>query len=162
MNVRRIVCVAAAVALASTAVARPADAAPVRSGTIIGGWFPFAVVLAPGGEPRCDWNVDCLAWLASDCNRALAGRDPGVFASIVDVADLARSRKTRTLTIDPRGPGIMWGGVGIEFWTRGCRPIRPYPSIPTDFRSVRFKIPRAAAWMTVASVDDTTFRWALR
>jgi hypothetical protein len=162
MKARRIVSMLVGIVL-TAAAARPAEAAPVRSGTILGGWFPFAVVLAPGGTPECSWNVDCLAWMASGCEPALAGRDPGVFASIVDVRDIAGSRKRRSLTIVPKGAEIMWGGVGVEFWTRACTEIDLDPWIPPGFTyTASFRIPKAAAWMTVSSVDDTTFSWELR
>ena len=142
--------------------APPSQAEPLRRGRIIGGWFPFAVFLAPGGTPECEWNADCIAWLASGCHAALAGRDPGVHSSIVDVKDLAGSRKSRTLSVDPKAPGIVWGGLGVEFWSRDCREIQPDPWIPAGFTSsVRFRIPRGATWMTVATVDDTSLSWEL-
>jgi hypothetical protein len=138
------------------------EAEPLRRGTILGGWFPFAVFLAPGGTPECEWNAECIAWLAARCNAALAGRDPGVHSSIVDVRDLAGSRKKRTLSVYPKAPGIVWGGLGVEFWSRDCREIEPDTWIPVGFTSTaRFKIPRAAVWMTVATVDDTSLSWAL-
>jgi hypothetical protein len=150
-----------AIALAMSSV-QPAQSAALRSGTVIGGWFPFAVVLAPGGTPECSWNVDCHAWLTSGCQSALAGHDPGLHASIVNVANLAGSRTKRVLKLYPQTPGIMLGGVAIEFWGRSCNEILPYPSIPVFTSSVRFKIPYGVRWMTIASVDTTTFKWRMR
>ena len=160
--VRRVLTVLVVIVVAMTTV-QPAYAGRVRSGTIIGGWFPFAVVLSPGGPASCDWNVECIAWLESGCNTALAGRDPVLHASIVDVRRLAhRPSRLRTFKIRAEPPGIMWGGVAVEFWNRWCTEVAPYPSIPeVSGGDTRFGIPLGAVWMTVSSVDTTTFRWEL-
>ena len=157
---RCLAVVVVAFVLATTLV-RPADAAdPVRKGTIVGGWFPFAPFLAPGGPPRCEWNADCIAWLESGCSAALAGRDPSLLASIEDVHRLARPSRLRTFWVYPKDPGIMFGDLAVEFWTRGCERIT-YRSISPFTGYVKFAIPAGAAWMTVSSVDMTTFRWEL-
>src|SRR5687768_11010259 len=62
--------------------ASPAISPPLRSGTIIGG--PDTMGSAP-----CGLTAECAAWLQSGCSPALAGRDPALHTSIVDVADLA-------------------------------------------------------------------------
>jgi hypothetical protein len=150
---------AAVVVLQVMVPLQAAKAAPARSGTIIGGYFPFAPLLSPGPQ-GCEWTVECRAWLLSGCDPSIAGRDPGLHASIVDVRKLARS-KTRTLRLHKPLPGIVWGGVTVQLWSRDCTEIW---RIGGDFRGVfdaRFKIRAGSVWMTVASTDNTTLTWEL-
>src|SRR5688572_5924417 len=90
--------IAAAVAvLAMTTTAAPSSAArqePLRSGTITG-WGATWVAMFNGEARDCQWSEwrtggdpECLAWLKSGCNPALAGREPAVTASIEDVGEL--------------------------------------------------------------------------
>jgi hypothetical protein len=160
---RKFFLAVAVVVLVGGVLATPSEAGRVRSGTIIGGWYPFAVVLAPGGPASCDWNVECIAWLESGCNEALVGRDPSLHASIVDVHRLAHSpSRLRLFRVRAEAPRILWGGVAVEFWNRWCSEVKPYPSIPeVSGGQTFFSIPRGAVWMTVSSVDTTTFTWEL-
>ena len=75
-----------------------------------------------------------------------------MFSSIVNVRKLAGSTKQRMFRAFPGAAGIMWGGIGIEFWSRDCREIQPDPWIPVDFdlSGVRFKIPKGVTWMTIS------------
>ena len=144
--------------------------AALRSGTILGG----AGVELAGGDPweqraaersGCTYALDCLAWLRSGCSPALAGHDPVLTASIVDVSDLADGTTPRLLEM--RAPSIPpWGlypGVVIQFWRGDCTTIpgSKLHSIGEDatscdgyvgggFGSCTFPIPAEAEWMTLS------------
>lgn len=103
---------------------------PARSGTILGG----AGVELGGGQPweqsaaersGCEYAVDCRPWLQSGCTPALAGHDPVVTASIVDVGELADGRTTWALRMV--APSIPpWGlfpGAVIQLWRKDCTEI---------------------------------------
>lgn len=161
---RRAVTLICAVLLAVSFVpAAHASPAPLRSGTIIGGYFPFAPLFAPGPGPGCDTNPDCLPWILSGCRAELAGLDPGLFSSIVDVSKLAASTKTRVFVMDHGPPGLVWGGASLEFWNSKCERVRQIGRYQAPIKRYReFRMPRSARWMTVATVDTTTIHWELR
>lgn len=172
---------AAAVAVASiTMTAQPSIASqrPVRSGTIAG-WGPTWVAMSNGeawdcGASQMDrpGNPECLAWLHSGCNPALAGRNPAVTASIENVGKLAGGTKPRHFNwsaISYPGWGIG-GGVVVQFWRKDCTGIRAstwrsvewYGPGRWDTRhSTTFRIPADAAWMTVTTNDTADLRWTL-
>jgi hypothetical protein len=149
-----------------------ADAqAPVRSGAVAGG----PIDSGPGA--RCEIAPDCAAWLASRCERHLAGLNPGAESSIVDVRDLAGRRTERRFVVFPgtsRGmsTGLVIGGFRIEFWDSSCNQINRYdpplesgdvdPSTGPYVRTQsRFKIPAGTVWMTAVADDNVLVRWEL-
>lgn len=175
------------VALTAAVLAVPAlapvraEQAPLRSGTILGG----AGVELGGGEPweqnaaersGCEYAADCVAWLQSGCDPALAGRDPVLTASIVRVSDLADGSTVRSLAL--RAPTIPpWGlfpGVVIQFWRQDCTEI-PGTKLhslgdqaPCDgyvgggHGSCTFHIPAGATWMTLSAyVTTVDLSWTL-
>ena len=171
---------AATVAVAAmTMTAAPSLAArqePVRSGTILG-WGATWPAMFNGEARDCQWsewdaggNPECLAWLESGCNPALAGREPAVTASIVDVADLADGTTRRAFQWRATSyPG--WGvarGVVVQLWRSDCTEIRSskWRSLNwtewTNRTSTSFRIPRAATWMTVTTNDTALLKWSLR
>ena len=175
--------VAATVAVAAmTMTATPSSAArqePIRSGTILG-WGVTWVAMFNGEARDCQWsewgaggNPECLAWLKSGCNRALAGREPAVTASIVGVADLADGMTPRLFqwrAISYPGWGVG-GGVVVQLWRKDCTEIRSskWRSVAwTSFTtwvhrtSTSFPIPAEATWMTVTTNDTAKLKWTLR
>jgi hypothetical protein len=174
---------AATVALvAMTMTAAPSSAArqqPVRSGTILG-WGATWPAMFNGDAKDCQWsdwdaggNPECLVWLKSGCNPALAGRQPAVTASIVEVADLAdgtRLRAFRWRATSHPGWGTG-GGVVVQLWRNDCTEIRrskwhsmdrtDWPQL-NNRRNTSFRIPRAAKWMTVTTNDTALLEWTLR
>lgn len=134
---------AAVVAMAMLALPSAAHADPVRSGTILGG---YTVGLGPMG---CIGFPDCAAWLASGCDARLAGREPAVHTSIVDVGDLAGSY--RILRRDH-----PWLANTIEFWSAGCVVIG---SVPGNTRDL--SIPHDARWMTITASLQPVQDWTL-
>lgn len=149
-----------------------AEGAPLRSGTILSGTgLDFG-----GGEPwenpatersGCQYAMDCLAWLHSGCNPALAGHDPALTASIVDVGDLADGRTRRSLHVSippfPRWP--LWPGAVLQLWRQDCTEIHD-PSIGADstceWNDCQFLIPTRARWMTVSGLATTEqLSWTL-
>lgn len=155
-----------ACAFLALALAQAASAAPVRSGTIIGGYIPFAFV-APGPGPDCRATPDCWAWAATGCRSQLTGIEPGLFSSIVDVSDLAGAEIDRDFTIEAVGTDLLvFGGVSVEFWSGTCQQLAKHGGehpICCDgiTRGARFRVPAGSRWMTVASVDSTSMRWYL-
>lgn len=151
---------------------------PVRSGTIVGG---IGLELA-GGQPweqpaaersGCEYAPDCLAWLQSGCNPALAGQNPALTASIVDVGDLAGRRTQRSLrmaapSIPPSG---LWPGAVIQLWRQDCTEIpgTKQHSIGSDSKcewqeavQCSVRIPTGARWMTVSGYATTAqLTWTL-
>lgn len=139
------------------------QAAPLRSGTIVGGYYPFAPGLSPGPGPDCTWNVDCLPWLVAGCPAELTGIDPALHSSIVDVSALAGSKKRRTFTIHPTAR-LLFQGVSVQLWSRSCREVFQVWQYGDTaiWHSARFRIPKGTKWMTVASVDTPPLTWTLR
>lgn len=163
----------AAATLAITAMtlfASPSTAAaptPARSGTIAGGTGVIFAGEQPAGERwGCEYAAECQTWLQSSCNPALAGHDPVLTASIVDVGALADG-----LT----GRSFQWGGGGkvhpgavIQFWGPNCTEIpnterhthNPYTNRCGTCEP--FPIPSGARWMTVSGNWTTVhLTWTL-
>ncbi len=167
--------------LAGSWAAAEAGPKPLRTGTIQGG---TGLEMA-GGQPwenpllersGCEYAVDCQAWLRSGCNPALAGVDPAVTASVVDVAGLADGRTPRTLrttapTVPPWG---LWPGGVVQLWRADCTQLHdakwhtigsdsrcawdPHPSL----RCKAFRIPTSARWMTITGyVTTVDLTWTL-
>lgn len=172
---------AAAVALAAITMtgARPSAARqePARSGTIAG-WGATWVAMSNGAAKDCEWtdwngpgNPECLAWLRSGCDPALAGRNPAVTASIENVAELAdgtpREFDWRAFSYPGWSTG---GGVMIQLWREDCTEIRSSkwlsvewhgPGRWTNRTNTTFPIPSDAEWMTVTTNDTANLRWRL-
>jgi hypothetical protein len=132
-------------------LAAPAGAdGPVRSGTVVGS--AVVIFLGPVG---CDYTPDCRAWRAAGCDPLLAGRDPAVMASIVDVRDLAGT--WRSLAIEfPYSSG--WLGPIWEFWSADCVQMGQLEEV----RSGRqFVVPEGAARLTIPSAGVGAYRWAI-
>lgn len=169
-----------ALLLAPVQIAAADNRAVLRSGTISGG---TGLELA-GGQPwenpaaersGCQYALDCRAWLQSGCEPALAGHDPALTASIVDVSDLAGDRTRRSLhMVAPRIP--PWGlypGAVIQFWRQDCTEIRfaKRHTIGTNSgcewqdgvaRCKAFRIPTRARWMTISGYATTArLSWSL-
>jgi hypothetical protein len=120
---------------------------PVRSGTIVGP-NPTMVFLGP---PSCQGTPNCTAWLASGCDPRLAGQDPGLHASIVDVSELAGSRRRL------EGADGWLSGV-TQFWSSTCGQLTfvqwgPQPGVVV--------IPVNAHWMTIAAGAMPLYQWKL-
>jgi hypothetical protein len=168
-----IVLIGVVAALTATS---PAQAGPVRSGIIVLGSYG-----ARGIENGCEGADDCRAWRDVDCDPALAGLNPAISSSIVDVGDLARSGKVRRFSVYDDMLVFVWGGASVQFWTEGCDEVRARPSVPQDFGagggflwsapcsiprcpyvgSAKVKVPASATWMTVTSHSGSELRWEL-
>lgn len=97
----------------------PAREQPPLSGTIISG------VLTTGPAVECGLQPDCLPWLQSGCQPALAGSDPAWLTAIVDVTRRADGRTRQTLVIRTGPPhGRILGGVFVQFWRSDCTEVR--------------------------------------
>jgi hypothetical protein len=138
---------------------------PVRSGSIIGGFF----VMAGDTGPDCFETPDCLVWLESDCDTSLAVKPgPALYTSIVDVAGLAGLRKQRRLgVVLSGGYGVGWGGITVQFWDAACNEINPRSlrsrrTAEAGPPALKFRIPRGAKWMTLAAWDTVRLDWTLR
>lgn len=160
----------------STAAVQPK---PVRSGTITG-WGATWVAMFNGEARDCQWtewmagaNPECAAWLKSGCNSALAGRDPAVTASIVDISRLADGTTRRVFTWRAIGyPGFgIGGGVVVQLWRKDCTEIRTSkwrsaewygPRRWSNRTSTALTIPSSARWMTVTTNDTANLTWTLR
>lgn len=178
------ICASAAVVVVAMTISAPQSPAavpkPARSGTITG-WGATWVAMFNGEARDCQWsewiagaNPECSAWLESGCNPALAGREPAVTASIVDVRNLADGRTPRVFawraTASSPGFGIG-GGAVVQLWRKDCTEIHA-----SKWRSAlwhgtgnwqnrtwtRFTIPKSAGWMTVTTNDTIELRWTLR
>ena len=188
---------AAPVAITAMAMfASPSFAArpePLRSGTITG-WGITWVVRPSNRAVDCQgsewsWNLqglvappaaiavgnpECSAWLKSGCNRALAGRNPAVTASIVDISDLADGTTPRVFNWRQLDGGHGGGGVVVQLWRWDCTEINgskwrsghvaadaPWTNAGRFSRT--FWIPSSARWMTV-TMNDTVrgVAWSLR
>jgi hypothetical protein len=152
----------------------------LRSGTIVGG---TGLELA-GGQPweqpeaersGCEYAVDCLAWLQSGCNPALAGHDPVLTASIVDVGDLADGTTTRSLRLEAPSlpPWGLYPGAVVQFWRQDCTGTgaklhslgsdsKCHGSAPAGRVRCTFAIPAGARWMTLSGyVTTVQLSWVL-
>jgi hypothetical protein len=168
-TLKRLLAISAITTVLAGAVADQALAGPVRSGAVLGG------PIDTGPSTSCAVAVECAAFLASGCQPALAGHDPAIQTSIVDVEDLAGRSVTRRFVVRPgaaRGveAGLVIGGFVIEFWKADCEEVDPARPIFDESRtyfpwyirtSARFKIPAGAAWMTAAADDNVLIRWEL-
>ncbi|HUQ40527.1 MAG TPA: hypothetical protein VM030_10270 [Acidimicrobiales bacterium] len=179
MRFTRILTVAAvAAALAAMpSVARAGE--PLRSGTIVSGVGESPVTFGVRGMEGCVGAPTCSAWLQSECSPALAGVDPALHASIVDVGALSDGRTLRSLKARTAVAGINWGSVIVQFWTEtgvdsggwpypcreimGSRVTWRSPCFRWGFGdSCSFKIPASAKWMTItSSPDNTNLAWTL-
>lgn len=142
--------------------------APVlRSGTILSGdaWGVESEVGA------CRMAPDCRAWLETDCDPALAERDPAATASIVRVGDLADGRTPRVFALDYAKPaGLRWGGIVVQFWRQDCTEIPGSRWLSWEDgryggsqRADNPVVPLAAKWMTVSGDPDVPhIVWTLR
>lgn len=102
--------------------ASPTVGPPLRSGTIIGG--PDTMGSAP-----CGLAAECAAWLQSGCSPALAGRDPVLQTSIVDVADLADGTTRRVFEFSKT---ILWSGALLQFWDASCNQLGDCLGVDTN------------------------------
>ena len=155
---------------------------PLRSGTILGG-SGLELAGQPWENPAtersgCQYALDCLAWLQSGCDPALAGHDPVVTASIVDVGALADGRTTRSLSITAPSvpPWGLWPGAVIQLWRSNCTEVKgaawhsigsdarcDWDPYPTAARCEAFRIPVGTKWMTVSGyVTTVRLSWTLR
>ena len=157
---------------------------PLRQGTIVGG--PDTM-----GSMPCGIAPDCAAWLQSGCSPALAGVDPALFTSIVDVAALADGTTLRAFSYSKVA---LWSGVTVQFWDGGCAALGDCMSLPPQVPAhdswwfgldepfgcrgaeiagarpvdanrdsfTTFAIPSGAAWMTVSGSAAIHVRWTLR
>ncbi len=143
-----------------TAAVLPAQAAPLRKGSILLG--------GPGGSAVCEFSPNCRAWVASDCNPAFLQADNAVASSIVDVSSIADGSTVRRLKVTvgtptgvaPSGPS----GVGIGFRSSACSSLSVSPAIPNPIKpgqTVSFKIPVAAKWMAVTGGAVANLLWTL-
>lgn len=130
-----------------------ADEEKVLSGTIVAGEHPYSF----GEHEGCRSAADCREWLDTGCDPALTGRDPGVMASIEDVAALADGRTSWLFEFGSGWPGNT-GYAQVQFWRQDCTEIARSRWHATDChgdgsgeycRSVLLRIPRSANWMTV-------------
>ena len=154
---------------------------PVRSGTITGWGYTWPAMFS--GEARnCQWdewdlegvrgaNPECRVWLDSGCDPDLAGREPAVTASIVEISDLADGTTTRTFEwgTDQLVEGDDHGGVVVQMWTADCREVLEghWRSVNRSwygkhFPGTTFRIPRDVTWMTVTTNDTVKVHWTLR
>ena len=167
--------------VAVTIAASPSSAAPpqpVRSGTITG-WGSTWPAMFSGEAWDCQsngWTVganpECFLWLKSGCNPALAGRNPAVTASIVDINKLADGTTPRVFEWRAiSSPAFGIGGVVVQLWRKNCTEIpsstwraldRHGPGSWTVRPSTTFAIPSSAVWMTVTTNDTAKLKWTLR
>ena len=168
------------------------DQKPLRSGTIEGGVGLQTTSEDPALERSgCQYALDCLAWLQSGCDPALAGQDPVLTASIVDVGDLADGRTRRSFhMVAPLGepahpPWGLYPGTVVQLWRQNCTEIhhakrhtigstarcewqekvgaleQPPYGVGVA-RCKAFRIPTAARWMTVSGYATTVhLSWTL-
>ncbi len=155
---------AAPVALPSSARASE----PLRSGTILSGTGESPGSPWVRGMEGCVSAPSCSTWLQSGCVPALAGGDPALHASIVDVADFAGGATPRVLDVR-NGAGLNWGTVTVQFWTMTqywCAEVLGSRFDTWDCAGYRgechFVMPREAEWMTITSrTDNTSISWTL-
>lgn len=114
--------IGAALAGLLTALAAPATfpvavlaSEPLRSGTVVSGTGETPANPWISGMEGCVGAPTCSAWLQSGCAPAMAGADPALHASIVDVADLADGVTARSY--DQQQRGLDSGPVIVQFWS---------------------------------------------
>jgi hypothetical protein len=139
---------------------------PLRAGTIVDG----ENITGPIGG--CGTMPDCAAWLASGCRAELAGRNPAMYSSIVDVADLADGKTRRYFEARHGNPvGLKAGGLMLEFWSADCHQTQhrlgwwggiECRSTGTHSQCVALTTlsPRTK-WLTVTSNGNVHMRWTL-
>ncbi|HUR78930.1 MAG TPA: hypothetical protein VMZ22_13365 [Acidimicrobiales bacterium] len=172
--IRKLVLVAVAAGLLAVAPVSPVRAAtPVRSGSILGGTGESPVTFGVRGMEGCVGAPGCSAWLQSGCRPALAGKNPTVHASIVNVETLAGT--DRLMTARGYGGG---GSYIMQFWrpttaTQGSGGdwcvenfqgrLGSWECAPRyAFSPCRLRIPSNAKWMTItASPDHLKLNWKL-
>lgn len=178
MRVNRLLILVVAAAVLAVVPASPARAAgAVRSGSIVSGTGESPVSPWVRGMEGCVGAATCSAWLQSGCHPALAGQNPGVHASIVDVGTLAGTERVLTVR---GGIPINWGDFMVQFWTptealgsAGVWCAEILRSRLTSWECTRypfhhpfrctFRIPSDARWMTISSSpDNVNLNWALR
>lgn len=147
-----------------------------RSGTIVDGVFTTGPAIGCGVQP------DCAAWLVAGCPAAVAGLEASWHAAIVPVgADAGEER--RFVIRRGRGESVIFGGVVVEFWTRGCDLLPGswrsfYDCFPpacserhrelmgmrlgVDRMRTTLHIPDGAAFMTISANDNLNIVWSLR
>lgn len=148
---RRMILVTALSALIlMPAPSATADDRPVRSGTIVTGYW-WGLLGEPG---TCGTAPDCRVWVDGGCQEALTGRDPAVMSSIEDVAALADRRPRWRFEFEP-GWTENQGAAVIQFWRAGCSEITQsrWSSEVCGCRSGFLRIPTSARWMTVTGVQ---------
>ena len=118
---------------------------PARSGTIVAG----VSGLHHGELIGCDMAPDCQTWLDSDCDPALTGRDPALFASIEDVSDLAAASR---VWIFEHAPGAA-AHAEVQFWRNDCTEIKRARWGSGDCGRCSLHIPASAKWMTVTGYN---------
>lgn len=126
-----------------------------------------SVLLGALGIGTCSNSPDCIAWRLAGCkNDATAVRGNAIWSSIANVADVAGT--TRTITISLGSPGLAYTGVGganVEFFRAVCTlEVQPSPPLPTirPGQSVTFTVPSTAVWMTVSGGHVVNLRWTMR
>lgn len=182
MRLALVVVLVLATAALLPSAARADRPAPLRSGTIVGGTGLEMAGRQPWENPAaersgCEYAAECLAWLQSSCQPALAGHDPVLTASIVEVGDLADGRTPRSLRME--APSIPpWGlypGAVIQFWRQDCTEVGDgklhsigsdstceYPAGVTRGGRCTFHIPTGARWMTLSGYATTVqLSWRL-
>ena len=180
MRTTRIIILAAAAAfLIATPSAVRADQ-PLRSGTILSGMGETPANPWVTGMEGCVGVPTCSAWLQSGCAPALAGADPALQASIVDVADLADGVTVRHIEVQ-EDAGLNGGARMVQFWSgkgmeaydvvdepagldgEGCRELLAHRLDKWDgWTGSTFRIPAAATFMTISSsTDSTNTTWTL-
>ncbi len=156
---RQAAIVVAAVLAVSLIGASAAEAAPLRSGKILGGYIKVSSWTGLGGG--CAVTPDCRVWLERQCDPSLTGKDPALYTSIVNVRNLAGSTVLRQVTLQS-GSFPDHGGVTVQFWNSTCRPTSSsLIQVVHGNPAPRFRIPRGTTWMTVASFDALNMSWTL-
>ena len=180
---RRLLVLAAILATLTMPAALPSAVRagePLRSGTILSGQGETAGNPWVRGMEGCVGVPTCSAWLQSSCAPALAGVDPALQASIVDVADLADGVTLRRIEVEEdaglNGGARMiqfWSGTGMEEWDvvdepagldgEGCNELLEHRLDQWDgWYPSAFRIPAGATFMTISSSTDTTHAaWSL-
>lgn len=168
-KVKRLIAVSTALLAFGSVGAAAAEAGsesrgePVRSGSILGGFF----VAAGNRGPDCNETPDCLVWLQSDCDPALSlASDSALYTSIVDVTDLAGSPKKRSFRMVLNNDvGVAWGGITVQFWDAACNEIDPRTLRARRTgevgRTLKFRIPEGTTWMTLTAWDTARLDWTL-
>lgn len=152
---RRLISVAVLCALIMAPVPSAVAAEESLSGTILTGgdglrWF------VGDRLSGCQMSPDCRAWLETDCDPALSGRDPAPTASIEDIGGFADGVTPWTFQFEP---DFEYGGwVTVQLWQEGCveiessrwRSVNSSGECAADpCESISLVIPRTARWMTV-------------